>query len=172
MDMQRLLKQLRLHEGEKNVPYKCTADKWTIGVGRNFEDVRFSKAESKAIFGDSEPISLEEKVEFLEKNPLRKEQIDMLLENDIKNCVKQMSKYGWWKAVQGDDVRERVLVDLCFNMGITTLLTFKNTLKYVEMKKFSHAAANLKVSKWYRQVKTRGVRIVEMMRTGIDSKDF
>lgn len=172
MDMERLVKQLRLHEGVKNTPYKCTADKWTIGVGRNFEDNKFSKAESKEIFKDGEPASLEEKVEYLKKNPLTDKQINLLLENDIKNCVKQMSKYDWWKAVQGDDVRERVLVDLCFNMGINTLLTFVNTLKYVSLKKFSHAAANLKVSKWYRQVKTRGVRIVEMMRTGVDSKDF
>lgn len=172
MDMQRLMKQLKLHEGVKNTPYKCTANKWTIGVGRNFEDNKFSKAESKAIFGDTEPPTLESKVKFLEENPLSDKQIEMLLENDVKTCVKQMSKYEWWKAVQGDDVRERVLVDLCFNMGIGTLLTFKNTLKYVELKKFSHAAANLKVSKWFRQVKSRGIRIVEMMRTGIDSKDF
>ena len=37
---------LRLHEGEKLMPYKCTAGKLTIGVGRNLEARGISKDES------------------------------------------------------------------------------------------------------------------------------
>ena len=33
-----MIAQLRLHEGERLFPYKCTAGRLTIGVGRNLDD--------------------------------------------------------------------------------------------------------------------------------------
>lgn len=44
--------QLILHEGLKLKPYKCPANKWTIGVGRNLEDVGLSKDEQLKLLGD------------------------------------------------------------------------------------------------------------------------
>ena len=39
MDKQRLIEQLRLHEGVEHKPYVDTVGKTTIGVGRNLDDV-------------------------------------------------------------------------------------------------------------------------------------
>ncbi len=58
--MSRLIEILRRHEGVKNTLYKCTSDKWTIGVGRNLEDVGLSDDE-----------------------------IDFLLQNDIERAIKE-----------------------------------------------------------------------------------
>jgi len=34
--------QLILHEGRRLKPYKDTVGKWTVGIGRNFNDVPFT----------------------------------------------------------------------------------------------------------------------------------
>ena len=44
-----LIEQLKRHEGLKLKPYKCTADKLTIGVGRNLEDVGISEEEAEML---------------------------------------------------------------------------------------------------------------------------
>ena len=38
MDKQKLIEQLRLHEGVEHKPYTDTVGKLTIGVGRNLDD--------------------------------------------------------------------------------------------------------------------------------------
>ena len=38
MNIDALVKDLRRHEGMRNFPYKCSADKLTIGIGRNIEE--------------------------------------------------------------------------------------------------------------------------------------
>lgn len=171
MNKVQLRKQLVLHEGLKLSPYKCTAGKWTVGVGRNYQDIGFSQRETIILFGKS-TITTAEATEFLKSKPLTKEKAMLLLDNDIASVISRISKRSEYLAVKGDDVRERVLIDLVFNMGITTWSTFKNTIKYIVAKDWVNAARNLEKSKWYTQVGTRGKRIVKMLETGVDSKDF
>ena len=40
------------HEGLRLKPYKCPADKWTIGVGRNLEDVGITEAEAMTMLAN------------------------------------------------------------------------------------------------------------------------
>lgn len=156
-----LREQLVLNEGLKLKPYTCTAGKRTIGIGRNFQDVPFSVQECVVLFGTSS-ISFNNADKALSKG-ITKEQAFMLLDNDIKKCVKQLEKQSFWDAVSDSDERSRAIIDLCFNMGIGTLLTFKNTLKFIEEKDWKNAAENLVKSKWYGQVGDRGKRIVTLI---------
>ena len=43
----KLIKQLKKHEGLELKPYKCTSNKLTIGIGRNLEDVGISEIEAE-----------------------------------------------------------------------------------------------------------------------------
>ena len=43
----KLIKQLKKHEGVELKPYKCTSNKLTIGIGRNLEDVGISEHEAE-----------------------------------------------------------------------------------------------------------------------------
>jgi len=43
----KLVKQLKKHEGIELKPYKCTSNKLTIGIGRNLEDVGISEHEAE-----------------------------------------------------------------------------------------------------------------------------
>ena len=58
----------------------------------------------------------------------------------------------------------RVLVNMAFNLGRTRLKGFKKMLEAVERHDYGTAADEMVDSKWYRQVKRRGVELVNTMR--------
>ncbi len=135
--MNRIKAQLIRHEGLRLKPYRCTAGKLTIGIGRNLDDCGISQAEAY-----------------------------VMLINDIMNCEKQLqSKIP--DIYNGlDEVRKSVLLNMCFNLGINGLLGFKNTLAFVKAGDWERAANNMLVSKWAKQVGRRAIELSELMRKG------
>lgn len=139
IDFLKFAKQLELHEGLRLKPYRCTAGKLTIGIGRNLDDTGITKAEAYE-----------------------------LLSNDIDRVVRECGPYPWWDAVKNDPVRSRVILDMAFNMGIKGLTGFKNTLAAVAAKDWPRAAKGMRGSLWAKQVKERATRLARMMETGQD----
>lgn len=130
--------QLRKHEGVRNKPYADTVGKITIGVGRNLTDVGLSDAE-----------------------------IDMLLANDINRTIADLDReLSWWRNL--NEARQRVMIDMCFNLGIGGLLTFKNALAMIQSGQYDLASTNMLKSKWASQVGIRADTLSKMMRTGDD----
>lgn len=162
MNIEQLILDLTLDEGVRLKAYSCTAGKRTIGIGRNYQDVPFTTAETLELFGATS-ISFLQADKILTTRGITMEQASMLLRNDINKCILQLQKYSFWGAVKNDDPKARAIINLCFNMGITTLLTFKNTLAYIEKQDWKNAAKNLTMSKWYHQVKSRGPRVVKLI---------
>jgi GH24 family phage-related lysozyme (muramidase) len=52
-------------------------------------------------------------------------------------------------------VTKTVLINMMFNLGLTKLLKFRNTLNYMKEQKFPQAAAGMRNSLWYKQVTKR-----------------
>jgi len=129
--------QLILHEGMRLRPYRCTAGKLTIGVGRNLEDKGISHHE--ALF---------------------------LLRNDIAEVTAQLEQFDWFRAL--GPVRRKVLIDMCFNLGMAGLLGFQKMIEALERGDYERAADEMVNSRWYGQVGERGRRLERMMRTGED----
>jgi len=134
--MSRLTETLRRHEGVKYTLYKCTSDKWTIGVGRNLEDVGLSEEET-----------------------------DFLLQNDIERTVSLMDKYIPWHT-DLDQVRHEALVNFVFNVGIGTTMKFKNAMAALEEHDYNTAATEMLDSNWAKQVGDRAIEVTEMIKTG------
>ncbi|WP_297814374.1 hypothetical protein [uncultured Helicobacter sp.] len=65
-----------------------------------------------------------------------------------------------------DCVRKAALVDFDYNVGLGTLKTFKNTLRFFECGDYKQAAENMRKSKWFGQVKRRGVKNLCMVESG------
>lgn len=65
-----------------------------------------------------------------------------------------------------DDARQRVLVNMAFNMGVSGLFDFHDMLNAVESERFDLAAKAMEDSLWFRKGGDRARRLVEMMRTG------
>ena len=57
---------------------------------------------------------------------------------------------------------------MCFNMGIDTLLEFKNTLSFMQAGDYNSAANGMLSSLWAKQVGLRADNLAVMMRTGVD----
>lgn len=125
MDLEKFKPLLRKHEGLRLKPYRCTAGKLTIGYGRNLDD-----------------------------RGITEEEAERLLHNDILLCSLQLDRdLPWWKH-HPENV-QMVLMDMCFNLGITGLLEFKRTLGYIRDQKYSVAAVEMLKSKWAQQVGPR-----------------
>ena len=135
--LNRIKAQLVRHEGLRLKPYRCTAGKLTIGVGRNLNDRGISQKEAYAML---ERDILDFEQQLLEEIP------------DVYNGL--------------DEVRQSVLLNMCFNLGLKGLLEFKNTLAFVAAGDWERAANNMLASKWAKQVGMRAIELSEMMRKG------
>lgn len=123
-------------EGIRLRPYKDSVGKLTIGVGRNLDDVGISAEEA-----------------------------NRLLDADIDRAAAALDKaLPWWRGLS--EVRQRVLLNMCFNLGIGALLGFKNTLAAIKAGRYEDAASGMLASKWAGQVGDRAKRLAAMMRTG------
>jgi lysozyme len=134
--MSKLSDQLRIHEGVRKHVYLCSAGYETIGVGRNI-------AESGLGLSDDE--------------------IDYLLENDIQRCYRELLVFPWF--IDLEPVRQDAMVNLCFNLGITTLKKFSNALASMEAGAYSDAAEHFLDSRWASQVGNRAQEVAHMIRT-------
>lgn len=155
-DRAALVRELIRDEGLRLKVYRCTADKLTIGVGRNLDDVGISAAET-ADLGIT--------VRSIVARGLTREQAMVLLANDIDRCESDLDrKLPWWRRLDG--VRQRVLINMCFNLGVTRLLGFRNTLRFMAAGAYPDAANGMKASRWAEQVGARATRLIATMRTG------
>ena len=139
MNLDALMAELERDEGVRFRPYKDSVGKTTIGVGRNLDDVGISNVEAR-----------------------------QLLLNDIARTTADLDKaLPWWRTL--DEVRQRVLVNMAFNMGTGGLVKFRQTLVFVKAGMWGAAADGMMASLWAKQVGPRAARLAAMMRTGQDA---
>ena len=163
--MKTIEEQLILHEGYRKKPYRCTAGYWTVGVGRNLEDVGLSKEEQFKLFGIS-GLSRVEVIDVLLERNITEDEAMYLLKNDIEKCTADVKTFPWFEKL--DAVRQKVIIDMRFNLGLAGLKNFKRMISALEQGDYDKAAEEMKDSKWYSQVGIRGRRLVKMMKTGED----
>lgn len=146
MNYEKLIAQLRIDEGVRYKRYKDTMGIWTIGVGHNIEaDPNY-------------PYTVADE-------PLNDKQINDLLMKDISVVISELDqRVNWWRAME--DVRQRVLANMCFNLGWTRLSQFKNTLKAMHDSRYAEAAQGMRNSLWYKQVGARAERLAKQMEKG------
>lgn len=135
-------------EGFSAKVYKCPAGFNTIGYGRNIE---------------ANPLSAEELAQ-LQGGEVSKEVALVWLKEELGRCYERLNKLSWFREL--DKNRAAAMVDMCYNLGYNSLMGFKNSLAMLANKEWEKAGENLKQSKWYKQVKRRGVRIVGIITTG------
>ena len=134
-----LFDDLERDEGLRLTAYQDTVGRWTIGYG-HAEGVQ-----------EGDVWSLNQAIDALHQ--------------DVARAVAQLDDtFPWWRSL--DDVRQDVMVELIFNMGIGTLSTFVNTLRSIEAHNWPMASAGLLASKWAGQVGARATRLAAMMKTG------
>lgn len=148
-----LVQELERDEGKKYVVYLDSKGIPTVGVGHN---LRASPIPNGWTY------------------PLSEQQVETLLIADLATKVigPLNSALPWWNLL--DDVRQRVIANMCFNMGLTKLLGFKNTLLAVQMKDWGKAHDEMLDSQWAKDVGVgtlsnpgRALRLANMMLKGV-----
>lgn len=129
--------QLKVDEGLRLQPYRCTAGALTIGYGRNLDSVGITKEEA-----------------------------DIMLEADVKIAERgaQALVGNVWDDLS--PARQAVLINMTFNLGRTRLAAFKNFLAALRVADYDTASLEMLDSRWARQVGARADRLAETMRLG------
>jgi len=136
MDRELLIEELKRDEGIELKAYQDTVGIWTIGIGRNLQDVGVSMEEA-----------------------------EFLLSNDIDVAVNDLQRtFDWFEGLSG--ARQRVCINMCFNLGLTRLLGFKKFLAAMEAGDWKTAGVEMLDSKWSRQVGVRSTRLRDLVVEG------
>lgn len=91
-----------------------------------------------------------------------------MLNEDINECLEDLSTFRWFDHL--DPIRQRVMVDMRFNLGPSRFRGFKNMLAAMDKGEYAKAAAEMLNSDWAKDVKSRAMRLVLMMSSGEDYK--
>ncbi len=131
-----LREMLIRHEGLRLKPYKCTAGKLTIGIGRCLDDVGITEEEAR-----------------------------ILLENDIQRVAAAASQnFRWFSFL--NCAREDVILSMIFNLGLDGFKKFKKLISALEVSNYDLAAEEMLNSKWAEQVGYRAVELAKIMEVG------
>ena len=135
-DRDTLMQELVRDEAVRLKPYRCTAGKLTIGVGRNIDDRGITQAEAM-----------------------------YLLNNDLAICESELTAVlPNWRELS--DTRQRVMLNMVFNLGRDRLSKFAKFIGCMKMGDFEGAAKEMMDSAWATQVGQRAVRLRDMMLRG------
>lgn len=135
-DWQHLTAQLRRQEDERLKPYRDPFGYLTIGVGRN-----------------------------LDVKGIRADESSLMLSNDMLEALQGVTAtLSWFPSL--DPVRQAVLVNMAFNLGVDGLLDFHRMLAAVEHGQYGQASDEMMDSVWAKQVKGRAAELAAQMKTG------
>ena len=136
MNVHHLLDQLIVHEGLRLKPYRCSAGKLTIGIGRNLEDRGITEVEAR-----------------------------YLCLNDIGVVEVELTR-NFPRWLELSERRQMALADMAFNLGWPRLSGFRRMLLAIEAGDYEAAAAEMLDSRWAQQVGRRAETLARMMREG------
>lgn len=88
-----------------------------------------------------------------------------MLQEDIEEVLGDCRSLDYWNTL--DPVRQLVIADMVFNLGLSRFLRFVNLNKALTIKDYNLAAHEMKNSRWYGQVGRRAVKLCEAMITGV-----
>lgn len=140
-DISKNKKFAKEHEGFRDKPYRCPAGKLTIWYGHNLMD------------------NVKETAEVVLDADLERAVFD--LQTVLPNSA--YSDVTFTAFDEMPDFAKFVLIDMCFNMGVTRLLGFKNMLAAMVHGDWQRAADEIVDSDYYKQVGNRSKELVRIL---------
>ena len=143
MDMNRLMKSVKQHEGYRNKVYLDSLDKRTVGVGHlcvedHWEDNR----------------------EYSE------EMLMKVLKDDLKNAIEGAERLCS-KCPALDDLAKETIIEMIFQLGETGVSKFRNMWKALKQTppRYDVAATEMLDSRWAKQTPGRAKEMSGHMRS-------
>ena len=149
--------KLIAHEGLRLQVYQDTLGIDTIGIGRNLEDRGITDEELDWMDMPSMDAVYEHGISEADAMYLAQNDVQIVEEELLRAhpCVEDL-----------DAVRQLVVMDMAFNMGVPRLCKFKKMWNAIHEKKFDLAAKEMLDSRWAIQVKSRAVKLSNAMHNG------
>ena len=149
--------KLIAHEGLRLQVYQDTLGIDTIGIGRNLEDRGITKEELDWMDMPSMDAIYEHGISEADAMYLAQNDVQIVEEELLRAhpCVEDL-----------DAVRQLVVMDMAFNMGVPRLCKFKKMWNAIHENKFDVAAKEMLDSRWAIQVKSRAVKLSNAMHNG------
>lgn len=131
-----LADSLRVEEGLRLKPYRCSAGRLTIGYGHN-----------------------------LESTPITARAAEVILEDDIAEAVAAARRVcPQFDSLTRN--RQVALANMVFQMGEAGVRAFRNTLAHIAAGRYADAAKGMLNSRWARQTPARAERMARLMEEG------
>ena len=154
---QDLIDKLIVAEGLRLQVYKDTLGIDTIGIGRNLEDRGITEEE----LADLDIPTIEHVYEY----GITEADAVYLATNDVQIVEEELVR-AHPCVDRLDSVRQLILIDMAFNMGVPRLCKFKKMWAAVECGDYPTAAKEMLDSRWAKQVKGRATKLANAMHNG------
>lgn len=148
---------IRRHEGLRLTAYRDTAEKLTVGYGFNL-DAGAAKAICASLKLDYEAIR--------NGSPITEAQADAILDLQL-GMVNAQAKTLFPNFQQMPADVQAVVHDLIFNMGLAGFSKFHDTIASLKAGDWNGAAGNLEDSLWFKEVGSRAIEDVALLRGAI-----
>ena len=144
INTQKLLEDIREHEGCRLHSYKDTVGVLTIGVGATYYPCDMTLVNRTVSAGD----------EVEEEDVITRQQADMMAEMHLSYAIEDLHNNLPWVADLPDPAKE-ALICMSFQLGINRLLGFKKMLEAVRKRYWTEAVWEGYDSKWRKQTPVR-----------------
>jgi len=127
---------IKKHEATRARMYKDSRGIETIGIGHNLRD-----------------------------KPISNEAIEQIFQDDLYGVIGEVSQsFTWYTDL--NEVRQAVILDMVFNMGLAGFKLFTKTIKFLANGEYTAASIEMMDSLWSSQVGSRADTLSNMLRTG------
>lgn len=133
---EKLIEQIKRHEGFRQFPYVDTVGKLTVGYGRNLEDKGITRDEA-----------------------------EVLLKSDLNSIEVVLHELAPW-YVDLDEVRQDAILNMAFNMGVHGLFGFRRMIAALKIKDYQEVYNQALDSRWADQVGPRARELALQLKTG------
>ena len=151
------IEKLIAHEGLRLEVYQDTLGIDTIGIGRNLEDRGITKEELEGLDIPS--------IDHVYEYGLTEADAAYLAHNDVEIVEEELVR-AHPCVDRLDSVRQLILMDMAFNMGVPRLCKFKKMWNAIHDDNFQAAAKEMLDSRWANQVKSRATKLANAMHNG------
>jgi lysozyme len=156
-DRRNLITKLINHEGMVLNVYQDSLGIDTIGIGRNLEDRGITDEELAYLDFPS--------IDAVYEHGVTEADARYLAENDVQIVEDELLR-AHPCVDRLDSVRQLILVDMAFNMGVPRLCKFQKMWNAIHEEDFPNAAKEMLDSRWAVQVKSRAVKLANAMHNG------
>ncbi|ALV24926.1 phage lysozyme, putative [Campylobacter iguaniorum] len=138
---------IKLNEGFRDRVYKDSLGKDTIGYGFLVSALNNDELELNGGFIE----------------PMSKDVADKILELKLKKLKSDLFGILPWLKQKPLNIQE-ALAEMAYQLGISKMMGFVNTLEYIKNGDYEQAKVNLKSSLWYKQTPKRVENLINELR--------